>query len=254
MAYEGFAYCYDRLMSEMPYPRWIAFAEEVWARTQRPSLVADIGCGTGNIAIPLALKGYSIVGIDRSDDMLSVARDKWDEARDKQPFPVKGSVRWLHQDAVGWDGGEEMDACISFCDTLNYLVREQALEETFRCTYRALKTGGTFLFDMLTARQFASYDRDQPYIYRDDQTAYLWTCAYDEEHLEIEHDLTIFHRMPDSTGYRRVDETHHQRAYSKEWLLDMLARTGFRQADVYGDFTFQPADDETLRYFICAVK
>lgn len=58
MSYEQIAYTYDRLMEEMPYSEWLSFAKEGWRRYGlKPATLADLGCGTGSLAIPLALEG-----------------------------------------------------------------------------------------------------------------------------------------------------------------------------------------------------
>ena len=41
-----------------------------------PDLVCDLACGTGNITIPLAKRGYDMTGVDISEDMLNIAREK----------------------------------------------------------------------------------------------------------------------------------------------------------------------------------
>jgi ubiquinone/menaquinone biosynthesis C-methylase UbiE len=77
MSYERFAYTYDRLMREMPYGDWLRFAREAWNEYGiTPKTIVDLGCGTGNIAIPLGLEGFDVTGIDLSEDMLAVALQK----------------------------------------------------------------------------------------------------------------------------------------------------------------------------------
>lgn len=63
----------------MPYPDWISFAEAAWSKYGKPLTVAELGCGTGSITIPLAGSGYHMTGIDLSSDMLSVAQRKMEE-------------------------------------------------------------------------------------------------------------------------------------------------------------------------------
>lgn len=76
-SYRKFAYVYDELMEDMPYPDWIRFARTAWERHGMPRTVVDLGCGTGSITIPLVNAGFEVTGIDLSADMLAVARRKW---------------------------------------------------------------------------------------------------------------------------------------------------------------------------------
>ncbi|MCZ4152016.1 SAM-dependent methyltransferase, partial [Escherichia coli] len=93
-----FAYVYDELMEDMPYPDWIRFARTAWERHGMPKSVVELGCGTGSITIPLVKSGFEVIGIDLSADMLSVARSKMDAAPQGHRMYREGSVRWVQQD------------------------------------------------------------------------------------------------------------------------------------------------------------
>src|SRR4051794_3766816 len=114
MSYEQFAYTYDRLMNSMPYEAWLRFTKECFERYQiKPTTIVDLGCGTGNLSIPLAAQGFQVTGLDLSEDMLAVAEQKQSE----QPSQHRGgAVRWIQQDLREWELGEEVDVAISFCD------------------------------------------------------------------------------------------------------------------------------------------
>jgi 2-polyprenyl-3-methyl-5-hydroxy-6-metoxy-1,4-benzoquinol methylase len=151
MSYERFAYAYDRLMEGMPYGDWLRFARECWNQYGiQPKYVVDLGCGTGNLAIPLAIEGFAVTGIDLSEDMLSVAQQK---AESYSSLPVKGSLTWIQQDLREWELAEPVDAVICFCDCLNYLREEDDIMQAFLQTYNGLKPGGVFLFDVHTPKQ-----------------------------------------------------------------------------------------------------
>ena len=63
MSYEKFAYTYDRLMNSMPYEDWLRFVKESFERFgMKPTTLVDLGCGTGNLSIPLALEGLPVDG------------------------------------------------------------------------------------------------------------------------------------------------------------------------------------------------
>lgn len=236
----------------MPYPQWIKFAFQAWEAEGKPQRVVDLGCGTGNIAIPLAQTGLSVTGIDLSSDMLAVARDKGERLLERSSFARGGSVQWLQQDIREWELPEPVDSVISFCDCMNYLTEEEDVAAAFRRTFDGLREGGTFLFDVHTESQLRAYAEMQPFLMKEDEISYIWTCELDEERCEIEHDLTIF--VKEGGMYRRIDEIHLQRAYDLEWLRQQLLLTGFRKADVYADFKWQPPTEDTQRAFFVAVK
>lgn len=147
-SYRKFAYVYDELMQDMPYPDWLRFARQAWDQYGMPHTVAELGCGTGSITIPLVNSGFEVAGIDLSSDMLAVARRKMETTPQGQRLFREGSVRWIQQDMREWILPEPVDSVISFCDCLNYLLEEEDIISTFRRTHAGLKPGGTFLFDV----------------------------------------------------------------------------------------------------------
>lgn len=252
MAYNQMAYSYDRLMEDMPYPEWIEFAQAGWERYNvSPRTVVDLGCGTGNIAIPLAQSGLDVIGIDISESMLAVASRKLEQQN--QTASKGGTVRWLHQDIREWELPEPMDAAISFCDCLNYLLEEDEIIQAFRRTYNGLKPGGLFLFDMHHPNLFRRYWDEQPFLFNEDDIAYIWTCDLNERRMEIDHEITIFARADDAGEmFHRIEENHVQRAYDPDWVADELQRAGFIDIGMYADFQFDPVSDETERVFFTA--
>lgn len=252
MSYEKFAYTYDRLMNSMPYGDWLRFVKESFERFgMKPSTIVDLGCGTGNLTIPLALEGYKLTGIDLSEDMLAVAEQKAGE--NKSRFRG-GSIHWVQQDLREWDLGEQVDVALSICDSLNYLLEEDDIIHAFRQTFEGLKPGGLFLFDVHTPEQLFAYADSQPFFLNEDDVAYIWTSELDEERVQIEHDLTIFVKDSGTDTFRRIDETHLQRAYSLQWLKQTLLDVGFTEVHMAADFTWEQPTSMTERAFFIAKK
>ena len=77
MAYNEFAYFYDELNSEADYDALYRYVcGELTAHGVTDGIVADFGCGTGELTLMLAQAGYDMIGIDRSEEMLSELREK----------------------------------------------------------------------------------------------------------------------------------------------------------------------------------
>lgn len=261
-SYRQFASVYDRLMEEMPYAEWMRFARTCWERYGMPKTIVDLGCGTGNMAIPLAKSGFDVFGIDLSAEMLSIARSKWDEP-DARSGGARGrgeagKIRWLQQDMRDWELPEPADAVISFCDCLNYLTEPDDVTEAIRCTYEGLAPGGLFLFDVHAPLTFERYADEQPFVLDDKDVAYLWTCDYDPDTRTIDHDLTFFVRDEGSSGaeavYRRFEESHSQRAYDPDWIGEQLLAAGFELLHRTADFTWDEPTAQSERLFYVARK
>jgi len=239
----------------MPYAEWMLFARWCFGQYGMPRSIVDLGCGTGNIAIPLAKSGFEVFGIDLSADMLAIARSKWDEP----PVRNQGnSIRWLQQDMRDWELPHPVDAVISFCDCLNYLTEEADVVQTFRQTYAGLTPGGLFLFDVHAPRTLERYAEDQPFIYNEKDIAYLWSSEYDAVTQSIRHDITFFVREDGATQssglYRRFEESHTQRAYDPQWLAEQLAAAGFELLHRCADFDWSPPKEDSERLFFVARK
>ncbi len=239
-------------MEDMPYNKWCEFANQSWERFKcKPTKIVDLGCGTGNISIPLAQQGFDVIGIDLSTDMLSVA---------KQKHSLIGglSIHWLHQNMIEWELPYKVDSVISFCDSLNYLLEEGQVNQTFHQVYEGLQSGGTFIFDVHIALQLEEYAAEQPFTYNEEDLAYIWNCTYDSSRYEIEHELTIFAKedshLTNRHLFRKIDELHRQRAYSIEWLQEALQKVGFTAIECFSDFTLNPITKKTKRAFFIAVK
>ena len=103
-AYEGFAQVYDRFMDNVPYAQWTEYLQEIFEKHNLPhntGVICDLGCGTGNMTIPLAKMGYDMIGIDLSEQMLAIASEKTIEEdlnilylnQDMREFELYGTVR-----------------------------------------------------------------------------------------------------------------------------------------------------------------
>lgn len=254
-SYRQFASVYDRLMEEMPYSEWMSFTRKCWETYGTPKTIADLGCGTGNIAIPLARSGFEVFGIDLSADMLAIARSKWDEPPVRGLRGEQGGVRWLQQNMSDWELPEPVDAVISFCDCLNYLTEEDDVIAAFRSTFEGLAPGGLFLFDVHAPRQLERYANEQPFVYDEKDVAYLWTSEYEEDPPVIRHEITFFVRDDAAGGlYRRFEESHEQRAYEPEWLSEKLSAAGFELLRLCADFGWNEPDERSERLFFVARK
>ena len=241
MAYGQMAHVYDQLMQDMPYDEWIAWVQrEV---QDKSATIVDLGCGTGNVAIPLAKLGYNVIGIDNSDSMLAIASDK----AERTP------VQWLEQDMTEWQVDQEVDAVVCFCDGFNYLLDEDDFYQTLVQSAKQLISGGVLLFDLLTAFEMQRYVAEQPYQVDTDELAYLWTCDWDEELQTIYHSLTFFVKASDDR-YDRFEEQHEERAYAIEDVVYNLEQFGFTDVKISNHFGQGEVTANTGRVFVSARK
>lgn len=143
MAYRDFAYWYDALNTEADYDRHTEEIEKLLKTGGVESgIVADLGCGTGEVVIRLAKAGYDMIGVDGSTEMLSVLREKLGP-RENREFLL------LCQDLSELELFGTIKAAVSTSDTLNHLSKE-ALAEAISRVSLFTEPGGLLVFDVNT--------------------------------------------------------------------------------------------------------
>lgn len=104
--------------------------------------VLDLGCGTGNHAVPLACRGYDVVGVDRSANMLDHARRK---AANSQS---NGRAVFLQGDIRNIDFDRHFDAALMMFAVLSYQLENAHVLSALRAARSHLHTGGLLIFDV----------------------------------------------------------------------------------------------------------
>jgi ubiquinone/menaquinone biosynthesis C-methylase UbiE len=192
----------------------------------RPNRILDIPCGEGTFAIAMAKKGYRTTGVDRSSAMLRVARRKTRGAH--------ANVRFVECDMRALRFHDEFDLVTSWYDSLNYLLRLDDLNKTFAGVIRALRPGGSFLFDMNTAQTLSKgWQRHPSFVEVDNRDAFaLHRSTWDARRKVATLKVTCF--VLRGRHWTRVDELHRERAYSLPQIRASLRRAGFTDVASWG--------------------
>lgn len=133
---------YDLLYREKDYDAECDLIEEI-IRTHRSKpahSILDLGCGTGNHALRLAQRGYSVTGVDRSEEMLEIARSK---ARDEGT-----SCEFIHSDLKEVSIGKKFDVVIMMFAVLGYQTENEDVIRALKTVRNHLKKGGLFICDV----------------------------------------------------------------------------------------------------------
>lgn len=241
MAYEIFANVYDQLMDDALFKKWFSYTEKYVPHPK--ASILELGCGNGQLGILLKQAGYDITGLDLSAEMLSLAKQRQEEAG--VSFPL------FQVDMRDLSSFGRYDAIISFCDTLCYLQTFDDLMSVFEQAYAHLDEGRVFLFDVFTTEHIASLDG---YSYHDELPGlvFTWDSFTGVELHSVEHELSFFIEQ-DNGQYERYDELHRERTYPLEQYLDALKKVGFTKIEVSADFD-QKITGENIRWFFKAEK
>ena len=243
-AYKDFAMVYDTFMDNAPYDKWLQFLIENFNKYKVPKeLVLDLGCGTGTLTQMLSKKGYDMIGVDNSDEMLSIAIQKG--------MNVTQNILYLLQDMREFELYGTVRAVISICDSINYLLEEEDIVKTFSLINNYLDPGGIFVFDFNTVYKYESVIGDATIAENRDTCSFIWENYYHtKEHIN-EYDLTIFVKE-ENERYRRFDETHYQRGYTVRQMEEFLHKAGLVLLETLDSDTYGPVSESSERVYMIA--
>ncbi|MDO5155725.1 MAG: class I SAM-dependent methyltransferase [Eubacteriales bacterium] len=242
--YETFASVYDSFMDNIPYEEWSIYLKQLLQQENiENGTLVELGCGTGSMMQQLASSSYQILGVDISTDMLSIAADKLSDY---------DNTTLLLQDMRILDLGMQANAIYSVCDSMNYILTDEDLLDTFQGAHKHLHANGVFIFDLKTDYFYREILGDQIFCDHQEHCSYTWENSFFEEDCINQYDLTLFVKEPDSHLYRRFQETHHQRAYELSTIMDLLKQAGFHSITAYDAFTTQAPHAKSERIYLIA--
>lgn len=223
MIYKGFAQVYDKLMADTPYDLWL---EHLLFAFNKHGIggkeVLDLACGTGELSNRLAKKGYKVLGVDLSQEMLEIAQEK--------AYNNNLKVKYINQDMTELELHNTYDSVISFCDGFNYIIDENDLKKIFSKVNKYLNKNGLFIFDISSEYKLEHILGQNVFSDTGEDVTYIWENYYDSETKLLEFDLTIFKKVNDL--YEREYEAHIQRAYSIDEIEKIMNQTGFEILEI----------------------
>ncbi|MCL2399052.1 MAG: class I SAM-dependent methyltransferase [Defluviitaleaceae bacterium] len=244
--YRHFSRVYDIFMDAVPYRQWAGYIDEMLQNHNVPSnsLLLDLGCGTGTVTFMMAQKGYELIGVDASADMLSEASAKMHK---------KGyNILFLNQDILELDLYGTVDAAYSICDTLNYILTEEEFEKALKNVALYLNPGGIFIFDLKTDNKYRKLGSNT---YHDiagkyNNASYVWKNHYNPSTGINEYKVQFFLK-----GEENFLEVHRQRAYSTESVTLMAQKTGLQVLSIFDNYTCNPAPEDSERVtYLCRLN
>ena len=207
------------------------------------NLVLDLGCGTGTITELLYEKGYDMIGVDSSEEMLQIALDK--------KFETQSDILYLCQDMRELDLYSTVGTVVSVCDSLNYLLMDEDVLQTFHLVNNYLFPGGIFIFDFNTIYKYEEVIGDTTIAENREDCSFIWENFYScEDHIN-EYDVTVFERQEDDL-YRRFTETHYQRGYTLEEMKTFLEKAGLIFVTALDEKTHEAPTETSERIYVIA--
>lgn len=241
--YGGFAEVYDKFMDNVSYDEWYGYLHTLLLKYGiSAGTVVELACGTGEITKRLKKSGYQVIGLDLSEDMLMIAREKCED-----------DVLLLYQDMRKLELLEPVDAVVCVGDGINYLDSIGDFRQTAGRVSLYLREGGMFIFDLKTDYYFREVVGNRTITDNREDASYIWENSYDEETFRNEYLLTVYELVDDEKDlFVRSDEIHYQQVFFEEEIIEVLETQGFIVENIYEAFSEHEPKEASERLYVAA--
>ena len=232
-------------MDNVPYDDWAGNIKQILKKHDiTDGLIAELGCGTGQMTRRLRDAGFDMIGIDNSIEMLDMARAEESGASDEA-----GSILYLCQDMRAFELYGTVRAVVSVCDSMNYITDEEDLLQVFKLANNYLDPKGILVFDMNTVFKYEKLLGDGVFAENREEGSFIWENEYDREERLNYYDLTLY--IKEGEQYQRYEEEHVQKAYDTATVQRLIEESGLRFLAVLDAETLaEPTEDSERVYFI----
>ena len=243
--YHSLANFYDLLTGDISYSSRADYFERLIKRyAPDAKLLLDLACGTGSLSVELARRGFDVIAVDGSFEMLSeLLQKKIETGLDILP---------LCQDMPQLDLYGTIDATVCALDSLNHLTDEKLVKKTIERVALFTNPGGVFAFDVNSEYKHREVLGSNVFVYDYDEVYCVWQNTYDPETQIVDMDLDIF-ECRDGVYFRSADHIS-ERAYSDAFLRETLAECGFGEVHCFDEDSFDPPRPDSQRLVYLAVK
>jgi len=199
--------------------------------TPAPSAL-DIACGTGVLAAELLKAGFSVVGVDISEEMIAVAKAEYPD------------ITFLVSDMRSMSLGRTFDLVTCTFDSLNYLTSSADMQSVFSTVNKHLVNGDHFLFNINTPRLYG--DKQHGTIHRT-----ILGCEFDQIlHYDRANRLSITTFQFDDGCY----EEHIQKPYTYGDIVGMLDIANFKLVRAFQDSKLKEHEPDSYKIYFLAQK
>ena len=244
-AYGEFAYFYDEFNGEADYQALFEYVHgRLCANGVQDGILADLGCGTGDLTLMLSQAGYDMIGVDGSPEMLSVLREKADE------LGINNRLLLLCQDITEMELYGTIRGAVSTFDTFNHIGPAERFEKAVRQTAFFMEKDGVFIFDLNTPYKHEQVLGDREYTIDAPDARCEWYNHYDPAAGCVDIRLAI----TDLPSGEVVHEKFREYTYPLDYVTQVLDRYGFTLQTVVDGETFEKLRPDSQRWIFTAVK
>lgn len=229
--YNDFAEVYDYVLKHVDYDTWYRYLKTLMLRyVDDPKFLLELGCGTGKFGGKFSRDNYSIVGIDRSLNMLRVAK-----------LRAYLNFRILCSDIRNFYLSEKFDFIFAVHDTMNYMLKYSDLRKVLKSVKRVMHAESIFMFDITTEYNIKHYFDNKTMKYNIRNIDIEWINKYNSKKKIISSQMKFEH-LDGSVSH----EEHIQRIYSIDEIKKVLHKEKFQVIDIFSDYSFAPVEKDTV--------
>ena len=216
--FDELAKYYDMLYEDKNYMAEVDFLETIFRTEQQPKTILELGCGTGNYTQILAKRGYKVTGIDLSESMLKVAKQKC-------------SGNFIKGNICDISVNEKFDVCIAMFAVMGYITENSNIVKVLKNIHNHLKPNGLFIFDVwnglavlriLPESRIKNVENEDFKVIR-----FAEPKLKSYEHIcEVNYKLLILNKK--NNTFKDIDEKHSVRFYFPQELMLYLENAGFK--------------------------
>jgi len=244
--YEDFAYVYDKLMTDASYKERADYILSLFEEYDRkPTLFLDLCCGTGTFAGEFAKKGISVIGVDISEDMLSLAREK--SAKENT------DILYLCQDATELDLYGTVDGAVCLMDSINHITDYDCLKKAIAKVSLFLEKDRIFIFDVNTHYKSREILGNNTFVSEENGVYLVWQNEYNEDERLNSIYLDFFTENEDGT-YSRTTDFIEEKDYSAKEIDTAIKEAGLETVAILDDMKKTPPTDKSQRVFYITRK
>lgn len=237
-SYLTFAKYYDVLTQNINYSEIADYFYNILCNNDlKQGILLDLACGTGTMCELMHDKGYEVIGVDNSYDMLNIATQKRNKSNK--------DILYLCQDMDKLDLYGTIDACICSLDSINHVTDENIVKEIFSKVSLFLIPNGIFIFDVNTCYKHEEVLSNATFVYDCDEVYCVWQNSKCKDNT-IDITLDIFANEEDESYYRYQEE-FSERSYTQDEINSFIASAGFEILNQYDDYTTNEITSKTQR-------
>ncbi len=243
MGYQSFAYYYDAFNGEADYERLCAqIIDKLKINGVHSGIVADLGCGTGEVTLRLVKNGYELISVDASGDMLAVLREKLDK-------DDLSSSLLLQQNLTNLDLFGTVSAAVCTFDTFNHIAPDE-IERVLERIALFLEPGGILIFDANTPYKHKHILGDFCFeIETTDGLLCVWQNQLHDEKNYTKIELDIY-----ENDELVAQEQFNEYIYTLDDWMQWLKKFELTCIEVLDGETFLPLEPCSQRYFFTCKK